>query len=464
MRKTLLGSVTVLAIASIAWFILAPPRAVNELAFILRHAKLASAYVASELCYGVLLQGRSEADVRASELGPYMDDMLSWFGARIDRERAEVRAGLLGLFSVQYGMRADGSCARSVAGSGTGPVFDAPDPRPWPAGDALHPEPRSLVQDYDALVDAVAAEFEPFPSGIQPGTRSVLVIHRGQLVYERHAQGWDRFVPQNGQSNTKVINAVLAGILARDGRVSLDETSLRPDWSNGRANITLRHLLHMESGLDWHESNAIGDPGIAKLLSFSSSDYAAAKPLRDEPGSRFYYSGGDSDLVMALLQARSGLDDDDWARYPYEALFEPLGMRRTVLSRDTSGQFIGQGSMHAAAIDWARLGLFLARDGVTSGERILPEGWVDFLATPTDHSGCDYGAQLWIRGGCTGGTPSPVFELSGFMGQSVTIVPETETVIVRKGFGPWNMGDLLGRVFSALGVNAPTRMAMEMQD
>lgn len=55
----------------------------------------------------------------------------------------------------------------------------------------------------------------------------------------------------------------------------------------------------------------------------------------------------------------------------------------------------------------------------------------------------------------------PVFELSGFMGQGVTIVPETETVIVRTGFGPWIMGDLLERVFPALGVDGPTRMAME---
>ncbi|MCC5871683.1 MAG: hypothetical protein JJU22_04745 [Gammaproteobacteria bacterium] len=118
MRRTVLASIVILALAIAAWFTLAPPRAVNELTFIFRHAKLASAYVASELCYGVLLQGRSEADVRASELGPYVDDMLSWFDARIDRDRGEVRAGFLGLFSVHYGMRADGSCSRDVTGAG----------------------------------------------------------------------------------------------------------------------------------------------------------------------------------------------------------------------------------------------------------------------------------------------------------------------------------------------------------
>jgi len=48
--------------------------------------------------------------------------------------------------------------------------------------------------------------------------------------------------------------------------------------------------------------------------------------------------------------------------------------------------------------------------------------------------------------------------------QALTIVPASETIVVRTGFGPWVMSDLLGRVFDALGVDAPTRMAMEVDD
>jgi len=330
----------------------------------------------------------------------------------------------------------------------------------WPEGDALHPDARDLVPDFDALVNAVEAEFQPFASGRDRGTRSVLIVHRGYLVYERHSDNWDRLIPQNGQSNTKVLNSILAGILSGQDRLSLDDNQLRPEWTDRRASIRFRHLLHMQSGLDWQESGGVDDSGYAKLVSPSSSNYAAAKTLRDEPGTTFNYSGGDSDLAMSVLQDRSGLSDEEWAHYPYEVLFAPLGMRRSVLDRDSFGQFIGQGSMYAAVVDWARLGLFLARDGVWNGKRILPEGWVDFMATPTEASNCNYGAQLWIRGGCQGGGPSSVFELSGFMGQGVVIVPETETVIVRTGFGPWIMGDLLERVFPSLGVDAPTRMAM----
>jgi len=36
--------------------------------------------------------------------------------------------------------------------------------------------------------------------------------------------------------------------------------------------------------------------------------------------------------------------------------------------------------------------------------------------------------------------------------------------VVRTGFAPWVMSDLLERVFDALGVDAPTTMAMEVDD
>jgi len=461
MRKSFIASIiVVLSMASVLF--LTRTGALQEVSYFFRNAELGSAYVASELCYGIFLQGRTEETIRARELGPFIDDRLSWYRARIDKDRGEVSTSLLGLFRQSWGQRTDGSCSANVHGEGSERQFDSsPDPRPWPEGDALHPLFRDLVLDHDALVEAVEAEFRPLASGRDRGTRSVLIIHNGHLVHERHADGWNRLLPQNGHSNTKVVNSILAGILSRQGRLSLDDSMLRPEWTDNREAIQLRHLLHMESGLDWQEVSGADDSGYAKLLSFSASAYAAAKDLRDDPGARYFYSGGDSELAMSVLQGRSGLDAGDWARYPYEVLFVPLGMHRTVLDRGESGEFIGQGSMYAAPVDWARLGLLLARGGVWNGERILPEGWVDFTATPTERSGCNYGAQLWIRGGCSAGRPSRVFKLSGFMGQGVSIVPETETVIVRLGFGPWNMGDLLERVFPALGVDAPTRMAME---
>lgn len=72
---------------------------------------------------------------------------------------------------------------------------------------------------------------------------------------------------------------------------------------------------------------------------------------------------------------------------------------------DETGTFVGSSFAHATARDWTRFGQLYMQDGVWDGERILPEGWVEFSTTPAaaslkgpripkPHS---YGAQLWLN-------------------------------------------------------------------
>ena len=68
--------------------------------------------------------------------------------------------------------------------------------------------------------------------------------------------------------------------------------------------------------------------------------------------------------------------------YPQRHLFDKLGIRRMVLETDAYGNFLLQGYELGPARDWARLGLLYLQDGVWNGERLLPEGWVDFVRTP----------------------------------------------------------------------------------
>ena len=95
--------------------------------------------------------------------------------------------------------------------------------------------------------------------------------------------------------------------------------------------------------------------------------------------------------------------------------------------------------MLASARDWARFGELYRNDGVVNGRRVLPEGWVNYSATPTLNA--DYGAGFWTNRDAHGngavrikaGMPEDAFYGSGNLGQRVVIIPSAKLVIVRLG-------------------------------
>ena len=66
-----------------------------------------------------------------------------------------------------------------------------------------------------------------------------------------------------------------------------------------------------------------------------------------------------------------------WMR---ESLFDVIGMNAQP-EFDASGLFYGSALIYASARDFAKFGLLYLRDGMWDGQRVLPEGWVDFART-----------------------------------------------------------------------------------
>ena len=102
--------------------------------------------------------------------------------------------------------------------------------------------------------------------------------------------------------------------------------------------------------------------------------FTASHALKDKPGSLFYYSSGNSNILSRII--RQTLGDSLYYSFPYKELFYKLGMYSAVMEPDASGTFVGSSYMYATARDWARFGLLYLQDGVYNSERILPEGWV----------------------------------------------------------------------------------------
>jgi CubicO group peptidase (beta-lactamase class C family) len=114
-------------------------------------------------------------------------------------------------------------------------------------------------------------------------------------------------------------------------------------------------------------------------------------------------------------------------------------MSSAIIETDAAGTFVGSSLMYATARDWARFGQLYLNDGVWNGERILPEGWVQFTRDPAPaDSNRAYGAHFWLGVPSDPGEPvraltEGALQAAGHEGQYVTILPSHDAVIVRLG-------------------------------
>lgn len=324
---------------------------------------------------------------------------------------------------------------------------------PWPSAawpTASPPAGWDLEQRVEEMFDAR----ERF--GV---THAVAVAHRGCLVLERYdgtLEHWDRPAepvgPQTRLMSWSVAKSVLhaaVGILVGQGLVELAAPApVGPSSAPGdpRAAITVEDLLTMRDGLDWVEDYDLGaerSDVITMLFGGEAAEgvddmaaFAADRPLAAEPGTRFAYSSGTSNVVSGVVAALVGRHQAylDWLR---RSLFRPLGMSSARPGMDRSGVWAASSYLHATARDWLRFGELYLRDGVWEDRRLLPAGWVDHGRRPRsayDH-GTWFAAHWWTDRG-----PLGTFWASGFEGQTVTICPVLDLVVVRFGRTPEGSG------------------------
>jgi CubicO group peptidase (beta-lactamase class C family) len=269
-------------------------------------------------------------------------------------------------------------------------------------------------------------------------TVAVLVVADGKLVAESYRSGFGPYTGYRTWSTAKSITATLVGIAAAQGLLDVSAAAPVPEWqypADPRSAITLQHLMWMSSGLWSQGSNT-------NALYFGGQDVISAAtgtPLQAEPGTRWQYANNDTLLLLRSLRAVLN-DDIRYLRFPYDELFRPLGMNHTWMETDHLGNFIGSSQVYTTARDLARFGMLYASGGVWQDQRLLPEGWTDFVATPAPSrppqpGELGYGAQFWLLDQLPG-IPEGTYSSMGNKGQYVTIIPAHDLVIVRTGVDP----------------------------
>jgi CubicO group peptidase (beta-lactamase class C family) len=245
------------------------------------------------------------------------------------------------------------------------------------------------------------------------------------------------------------------GVLIQRGAYDLEQRAPIPEWQSPgdpRAEIRIADILRMSSGLrirapldpDFDQQGPYPDHLYLYTGGVDLFRYAATRPPQWPPNTVGRYRNTDPVIASYLVRLAVEKRGLDYHSFPQQALFDKLGIRTMVMETDPYGNFLTQGYELASGRDWARLGNLYLQDGVWNGERLLPEGYVEFVSTVAPAWAADkrpiYGGFFWINGAGELPVPREAYHMSGAGGQTTLIVHSHDLVVARlghyKGSGP----------------------------
>jgi CubicO group peptidase (beta-lactamase class C family) len=426
-------------------------------------------YGAKNLCSCVYIQGRSEEDVISQEFNQF----LGKFGTFSVNPADSSATGSVWFFTEKKAIYRKGLGCTLIVGTTEdelrGQNFYAwiknrlidNDTIVWPDGNKIA-EGVPLGIDKGAINKIVSDFFVEKNPSTPYKTRGVVVVYDGMLVSEQYGDGYTSSTPQMAWSMTKGVSNALIGILVNEGRLKIDDPVSIDAWKyDDRKNITINDLLHASSGLDWSEHYS--RPSDATEMLFQTKDvglFAISKKSASKPNEKFYYSSGTTNILSWIIRQEVG--ENFYHRFPYQRLFNKIGMNSAILEADPTGTYILSSYSYATPRDWARFGLLYANDGVWNGVRLLPEGWVKYTATPGPAAKQrEYGAQWRLNVGEKNkpetkrfpSVPDDALFLRGVEGQLLFVIPSKKLVVVRMGLslhGDPDMDKFISDIIGAL--------------
>lgn len=304
---------------------------------------------------------------------------------------------------------------------------------PFPYGNNEKKDTVIDTIDYKLLENAID---NAFADPETQKTRTVLVVYKDQIIGERYLKGFSKDTPILGWSMTKSMLGTLYGILEYQGTLNLEthKPFASTDKMNPKGQITLNHLMRMQSGLAWEEDyTSISD--VTKML-FLAEDMTLAQAENEviaAPTEVWNYSSGTSNLLSGILRKQFKTHQaylDFW----YSALIDKIGMHSMLIETDMAGNYVGSSFGWATTRDWAKFGLLHLHKGNWNGEQLFAPEWIDYITKPTPLSNGTYGAHWWLNAeGKYPDVPRDLYSANGYEGQRVYVIPSKELVVVRTG-------------------------------
>jgi len=248
------------------------------------------------------------------------------------------------------------------------------------------------------------------------------------------------------QSVSKTITSVIIGVavarkefpdLSRTVLSFFDTTQVK-NIDDRKRRMTIRHLLTMTAGFDWNEGTVsyddpANDCGIMEA-SFDWVQYAINEPMANEPGQKFAYNSGATQILSYIFRKATGKDIEAYAA---QNLFAPLGISEFYWKRTPTGLCDTEGGLYLNPSDLAKIFYLWLQNGNWNGTQLVTPEWVKASVEPfiAVGAGVKYGYKWWLH---QYGNENNQWAWcgSGFGGQLPVIIPEYNIVAVFTG---WNI-------------------------
>jgi CubicO group peptidase (beta-lactamase class C family) len=308
-------------------------------------------------------------------------------------------------------------------------VVRGTEPHPLPKGAPLTPDWNDPAMTLDGYMQ-------------RHHIAGVMVLQDGRVRLARYAKTFGPQQRWTSFSVAKSVTSVLAGIALQQGYIhSLDDTvdTYIPALKDSAyAEVTVRQLMTMTSGVRWNEDYADAHSDVAQMYrgtcvagESAAVSYLKRLPRASPPGTHFNYNTAETDLLGDLVQHATRQSLAAWLS---ATIWKPYGMAADGywIKDGCSDTNTGGSGLSATLADYARFGQFMLDGGNIHGKPAIASAWLNSgldQQQSLDEPGRGYGYLWWTDADGS-------FAAIGIFGQMVYVDPSRRLVIAQAAAWP----------------------------
>lgn len=270
-------------------------------------------------------------------------------------------------------------------------------------------------------------------------TTALLVLKDDKITYEQYFLGTQSDDKRISWSMAKSFVSILFGMQVDAGKIDIEQTVdfYLPEFAHsGYANVKVKHVLQMSSGVKWNEDyqdfySDINKMGRVLAIGGSLDKMTSELVNQSPPGKVFRYVSMDTHVIGMITRRVSG---KSLVELLQTTIWDKIGMQSDAYwLTDSQGSAFALGGLNMTTRDYARFGRLLLNNGAYNGQQIVSQAWInaattaqaDYLQPQADKLG--YGYQIWLPPGAEAGE----FFCVGVYGQYIYVNQQHNVVIVK---------------------------------